>query len=320
MESGSLACRVCGNDSLNRLHMVREAMFGTREAFPYIECSRCGCMQIQEVPADLARHYPAGYYSMNKPAQHPSSFLKMAIKRVRTRYWITNSGHAGKLLARVYKTPGPPWWRGWFEHMNVGLDDPILDVGSGAGDLLFNMSDYGFTDLTGIDPFIDGDSAYGRVQLLKRFHAEMTGNFALVMMHHAYEHMPDPLEAMQSVHRLLRPGGIGLIRIPVMGKHAWCTYGVNWAQLDAPRHLFIHTERSIEVLAERVGLQVEKVVYDSGAFQFWASEQNTAGKRWSSADADNPPGNMQKLVEKADALNRQNDGDQASFFLRRPMK
>ncbi len=317
MQNNSLVCGVCHNDKANTPYTITEAMFGTKEAFSYFECAACGCMQIVEVPADLARHYGEGYYSMNAPAQSPSGPLKMAFKRIRLRYWITNTGSLGKLLADRAIVP-PPWWRNWFSHIQVGFNDPILDIGSGSGDLIFNMADHGFTNLTGIDPFIESDSNYGQVRLLKRFPKDMTGSFALVMMHHAYEHVPDPIETMQSVYRLLQPGGVALIRIPVMGKYAWRTYGVHWAQLDAPRHLFIYSEKSMQILAENAGLKVEKIVYDSADFQFWASELNVAGKRWDCKATHFTPEQLRGMEVKAAELNKNNDGDQASFFLRRP--
>jgi hypothetical protein len=43
-------------------------------------------------------------------------------------------------------------------------------------------------------------------------------------------------------------------------------------QLDAPRHLFLHTRKSFGLLAARAGLQIEKWFCDSTSFQFWGSE------------------------------------------------
>ena len=49
-------------------------MFGTRERFAYFECSACGCLQIETVPADMARHYPDNYYSFSaSTSAEPSS-------------------------------------------------------------------------------------------------------------------------------------------------------------------------------------------------------------------------------------------------------
>ena len=34
-----------------------EGMFRTGESFDYLECEPCGSLRIDEVPADLSRHY-----------------------------------------------------------------------------------------------------------------------------------------------------------------------------------------------------------------------------------------------------------------------
>src|SRR5690606_33179597 len=56
-------CRICGNIGENKMHMAREMMFGTRDKFRYIECAKCGTLQIAEIP-DLTKYYPAEYYSL----------------------------------------------------------------------------------------------------------------------------------------------------------------------------------------------------------------------------------------------------------------
>lgn len=54
-------CRICGNLENNRQFQVREMYFGFGEEFAYSECSACGCLQIVEIPTDMARYYPANY-------------------------------------------------------------------------------------------------------------------------------------------------------------------------------------------------------------------------------------------------------------------
>ena len=52
------ACRICASNGPHPHFVVREMMFGTRESFDYFECSNCKTLQIVDIPADLARHYP----------------------------------------------------------------------------------------------------------------------------------------------------------------------------------------------------------------------------------------------------------------------
>ena len=35
-------CKICGNTDGNKIHAAREMLFGYREEFKYIECSKCG--------------------------------------------------------------------------------------------------------------------------------------------------------------------------------------------------------------------------------------------------------------------------------------
>jgi hypothetical protein len=85
--------------------------------------------------------------------------------------------------------------------------------------------------------------------------------------------MPLQHEALGSVRALLKENGTCLIRIPVVSSFAWQKFGVNWVELDAPRHLYLHSNDSIRLLAQRAGLELYKVVFDSQPFEFYGSEQ-----------------------------------------------
>src|SRR6185437_9012453 len=92
-----------------------------------------------------------------------------------------------------------------------------------------------------------------------------------IMFHHSFEHIEDQIGTLAEVKSKLSPNGLCLIRIPV-AQWAWRHYGVNWVQLDAPRHFVIHTHESMIMAAEQAGLNIVNVEYDSTAFQFWGSE------------------------------------------------
>jgi hypothetical protein len=134
--------------------------------------------------------------------------------------------------------------------------------------------------------------------------------------------MPDPLQALKDFHRLLAPGRQVLVRIPVAAA-AWEEYGPDWVQLDAPRHFFLHTERSMEILADRAGFRVRNVIYDSSESQFMGSEQYRMGiplrdprsYRVNPANSVFTPVQVAAYRERAMALNREHKGDSACFFL-----
>jgi SAM-dependent methyltransferase len=161
---------------------------------------------------------------------------------------------------------------------NTSQNDRILDVGCGAGNLLRDLQYFGYRNLIGADPFIAGDLEYeGGLTIYKKELENMTGTYDLIMMHHSLEHMSVPGEILRSASRLLAPNGTIIVRLPLASSYAWRNYGVSWAQLDAPRHLFLHTHSSIRMLAKEAGLVVDRVDHEADDGTFWASEAYQRG-------------------------------------------
>ena len=319
-----VACRVCQDAAPHPRHSAREMMFGTGESFEYFQCGACGCLQIAAVPADLARHYPPRYASMAADAGAPwRSAPRRLARRARDRHAVLGGGVLGALLLRLFPDPALSALR----PLRLERSARILDVGSGVGLHLLALQQLGFGALLGIDPFLDQDRFHPPALHLRRLGVHdlgEAGGWDLVMYHHAFEHVPDPLEQLRAVRRLLAPGGRCLIRIPVADSEAWERYRTDWVQLDAPRHLFLHTARSMRVLAERAGMVVERVAHDSTAFQFWGSEQYRRGlplapgaegrEAWDRGLFSRAQ--MRAFAREAERLNALGRGDQAVFVLR----
>jgi SAM-dependent methyltransferase len=202
----------------------------------------------------------------------------------------------------------------------------VIDIGCGSGDLLVQMNAVGFKDLTGLDPYIEKDIFYRcGVRVLKRAVDEYDGLCDSAMFHHSFEHLADPARTFSALGRVVVRGGTVLVRTPVAGKQAWRTYGADWYQIDAPRHLFVHTEASVAILARQAGFDLEDVVYDSTGRQFWASEQykrdiplrDRASYSVDPGSSPFSPADIARFEEKARELNRERQGDQACFYLRK---
>lgn len=320
-------CRICGNLQDNQIHTAREMMFGTRDEFDYLECGRCGTLQIVEIP-DLSRYYPPEYYSLDTDAEiEIAKKLKRRIAaRLASKYLFTGHGRLGKFIVDQWKDVElhfPKWLRK--SHLPIRFGSRILDFGCGTGSLLRKMRLFGFSDLTGADAFIDGDIHYPEgVNIYKRTLDELEPAFDLIMLHHSFEHLPDPTTVLPAIHRLLDPEGICLIRIP-LASFAWNKYGIDWVQLDPPRHLFLYTEQSFRGLAESSGFTVESVIYDSDEFQFFASEQyardiamnDPRAFRGVVSESIFSSAELRNWHKQANELNAAGLGDQACFYLKR---
>ena len=187
--------------------------------------------------------------------------------------------------------------------------------------LLYFLRRQGFRNLTGVDPYVKEDVEGEGVRIHKKEIMNLEGCFDFIMLHHSFEHIENPKMVFASLQRLLKPNGNVLLRIPVSDSMAWIKYQVNWVQLDAPRHFFLHTVKSIKILAEEHGLRVADVVYDSTEFQFQASELylkdvalvEALGNLGSYFSADENA----EFAAEAFKLNQDRQGDQACFYLSR---
>ena len=205
--------------------------------------------------------------------------------------------------------------------LGVPHDASVLDVGSGVGRFLRGLRALGFNGrLVGIDPYLpDNPSTVDSVSLYRMNIGQVTGTFDVVTLLHTLEHVVEQRETLLHVARLLSAGGISLVTIPVAGGWAWERYRENWVQLDPPRHIVLHSERSLRLLAESSGLKVRDVIWDSTSFQFWGSEfvsQSTPIVPWVSSYL-RAAWRIPFDAAKAAKLNLQGRGDQATFVLGR---
>jgi SAM-dependent methyltransferase len=205
----------------------------------------------------------------------------------------------------------------------VGTGSSIVDVGAGSGVLLRKMQADGFLNLTGIDPYLGQEVTEPGLVLRRGQLADLEGPFDLVMMHHSFEHIADQSGALREVARAIGAHGVALLRIPVADGWAWRHYDVDWFQLDAPRHLFLHTRRSVEILAAGAGLRVSEVFHDSLENQFWVSELYRKGLSLVDPATSRPRraadhfgrAEIRDFRRQARELNAAGQGDQACFYL-----
>ncbi len=311
-------CKICKNASDNKSHVAYEMLFGLRESFEYIECASCGCLQIREIPEELSRYYPEDYYSLQIKKMPGSKPIRTFLRRQRSKYCLFGDNKIWPLRSRKYDS-----FR-WFKKTKVNFDSPILDVGCGYGKLLNRMQRDGFRNLTGADLFIKDNIDYPNgVKILKKDVVELEGQFNLIISNHSFEHMPNPLKVLCKFFELLKHNNFVLMRIPVASSYAWRHYGVNWFALDAPRHLFLHTVKSIEILSKQAGFKLADVDFDSTESQFVYSELYQKGISFADMDKYRHDSQQQIFSEKqiedfkahAKELNRNDDGDQATFYL-----
>ena len=315
-------CRICHATDFGPLFSAREMLHGTREAFDYVECQGCGCVQIAEIPDDLSRFYPDDYFSFRSHRGLDRNVIRRLVDPRRARFYFGGRDVIGAVAEKISR---PLDYMTWVQRAGLGLDARVLDVGCGGGKTLLNMALGGFPKPQGVDPFIDETLNYRcgvtvHKQSLDDFAAGRDGAFDFIMFHHSLEHLVDPLAALRVAQRLLSPRGRMLIAVPVAGSWAWEHYRENWINLDAPRHIHLLTGPAMTILAGGAGLSVIDARSTGGLSQFVGSERYRRDIPANDKRRDRDLFSARELADwraRTDALNREGRGDQTMFILAR---
>ena len=313
-------CRICGTED-NEPFVAREMMFGTREEFEYFQCRECRTIQIAEIPQDLSKYYPPHYNAYEKRTSLRDPWIKSLFKRYLAKRHL--SGRHNALSRWLAKRFGLGFLKN-LEYARIDLDSKILDVGCGMGHRLVGLRKYGFTNLTGIDPYIERDVEYPNgVRLYKQSIFEHRGIYDFIMLNHVFEHVEDPYRFFEALTKRIRLGGVIFLSMPVADSYSWQHYREHWVALDPPRHLHIFTKKSLERVVGRYGYTVSRVIYESNEYQFWASEQYKRGIPLRSPQSyyENPAASIFSAEEiaafrrRAEQLNKEGLGDVACFVV-----
>jgi hypothetical protein len=321
-------------------------MFGFRDVFEYFECSECGCLQLVNPPADLGRYYPAdAYYSFNNlpvplSQKEPSSgrgpiqsARRWFAMRLREAVLFESQGIL-KRLARLRHESWNSAMADWARFLRIYVADSplhslrtrILDVGCGSGALLSSLARYGFDRPEGVDPYIQEPIEKPGFRVRKMDVASLHGEaYDLVLMNHSLEHISDQLGTLTAIRGILARRGVCRIELPVTGCKAWKYYGTDWVEIDAPRHFFLHTRRSFEILAGKAGLNIYRTDDLGDPFEFWGSEMyrrdlpltEEGTKRRRDPNVVFTDAEINEFKRRSAEANRNHEGGRIAFYLRK---
>lgn len=139
----------------------------------------------------------------------------------------------------------------------------FLDIGCSHGDLVRVLADKGWI-AHGIDSYrgfpADGKNFF-RASLENYQQAEP---YDLITMIHSFEHMPDPVRALEHVAQLLSANGVVLIVVPNFGGLWSRMLGDHWHMLRPDHHVYHYTCAAISHILNRCGFLIIKTKTYSG--------------------------------------------------------
>jgi SAM-dependent methyltransferase len=217
-------CRLCGRTLVSRFHKVLDPQ--TREIFQILACPSCRHAQTWPVPAVMESYYGKQYYG----GRHGRTADYCACRRLRLVTKISGQGNGRRLL----------------------------DVGCGNGTFLLKAKDHGWqVQGTEMNPDLArrvGLDVYGSLD-----EAAAIGPFDCITAWHVLEHFPDPLAELQTIGKLLAPGGSLILAVPDAEGTQARLWGRKWFHLDVPRHLHHFSKRSLDLHLAKTGFAIERV-------------------------------------------------------------
>lgn len=300
-------------------------MMGTREQFEYFICDKCGSLHIADVPVNLGNYYPKDYYSFRKIEYTP---MKSLLRVLRFHF-----------IVKCFYRGWPAFYLQFLR--SIGVNETavesigklktqksisVLDIGAGNGYLLQDLKNLGFTNLIGVDRYIDASFVSNGLRILKSdvFGLSPDLKFDLIIYNHSLEHVQNPCADVIEACGHLKENGVIMISIPIVA-YAFRIYGKSWFQLDAPRHLNIPSLEGLFAFAHKIGLSVTGYYFNSGPSQLLISEQYAKNIPFSDRDHFSIVALFKKFVSSsyhdsvriASILNEKNSGDSAVFYLKK---
>ncbi len=233
-------CVACGSSLHKRLFQLQQ--------FLLLQCCDCGLAWLLGEVAALHETYSKEYFVGGTPEGYED-------------YFALQPGLTKTFTKRIRE----------LQRLGLGQDSTLLEVGCGPG-LFLNLARDHFKEVQGVE-ISEFAARYAREQLglnvmNKPFQPGVIAHklFDVVVLWDVIEHLPNPYDALCEVRRLLRPRGWCVLTTGDISSLAAGLSGRRWHLLNVPEHLFYFSPRSLRVLLERCGLQVQQISYNSSYF------------------------------------------------------
>ena len=136
----------------------------------------------------------------------------------------------------------------------VERSDRVLEYGVGCG---YNLRFVSCRERWGFDLSNEGRAACTEagIRFVTSLRDLAPASFDVVVCHHVLEHVPDPMETLENLEAMVRPGGTVLLYVPLETRRRYRRYRSD----DPHHHLFSWNAQSLGNLLARSSLVLQEI-------------------------------------------------------------
>jgi len=254
-----LACPVCESA---QVALFMNGIFDSGET-DVMECAKCGLQFLHPMMSDGEENE---YYRLYYENQKKRQYKNLSLKDIQDNSF----GHYSQYLG-IYA--------GLIENKKS-----ILEIGSGTGGFLrfvkARAPDITLVSVERSGPNLDFlRHEFKDVQFNEAVtNLDTNARFDLIAVFGVFEHVKDNARFLKMTGEHLNPGGTLALNIPNKRNPLVYTYGVEEFKKFAymKQHYYTYTERSLEILAEKTGYEIEKYHY----MQVWGLDNHLSWLRY----------------------------------------
>lgn len=271
-------CPICQSTARRVMYQdLKDSLFGCPGHWTLHACNACGTAYLDPRPTSesIGKAY-AQYLTHPKAASNtPDSKAPVHGSALRTlvRATLNSYRNARWQMALVPSNTWGHYVVSWFfpvralveQRMRnmppppLGRQGRLLDVGCGNGDFLKLAQKAGWL-VHGIDfdPIAVAEARNGGLDIYLGSIDQLTAQeqtYDWITCSHVLEHVHEPQKLLQSMHRLLHPGGTLWLQTPNIDSIGHKTYGSYWRGIEPPRHLALMTMQTLRKSLESAGFK-----------------------------------------------------------------
>lgn len=247
------SCYLCEGETAPRLVGRPDFEYGIAVRLEYRQCLSCGLVFASPMPNyDVI---PSFYSSYSTHSKGPKSLLTKLSRRKALKESVVAIGSDKK--------------------------SRILDYGCGNGEFLGELRKLGYLNVLGYDFDPQAVKAANSIGIAATCNLEeISGCFDTIMLNHVIEHLPDPIQELKKLSKLLSEGGLIVIRTPNNESLLAKICGNDWRGWETPRHLNVMNKCVLGKLVEKSDLDLHSC-FNSKAMFFGMFHESLRRPFWS---------------------------------------